>query len=125
MFELFHVEFKPSLHNHSNAYPSMANLTRFKKFQMFLIVATTTWLWFVNRYIEDADKPWYQGVHVLPGWLVIAFGCYSLLSIGKSLWDLVDYPEELVSLKGDVERAKAYWREHVPSILTKPRKAKK
>ena len=49
----------------------------------------------------------------LPGYLIMAFGCYSLFSIGKELSILKDYPEEYESLKSEIELARAFFKNKI------------
>ena len=88
----------------------MGFATRYTKFFVSLIVFSAAWSYHIYNNCDHPDCPCYQTAYAFPGWLIVAFGCYTLLSIGKSLWDLVDYPEELDLLKLDVQRANGYWK---------------
>jgi len=48
----------------------------------------------------------------LPFWVLIAFGSYSLISIGTSLIFFTDCPDAHASLQKDIKEAKEYMKEN-------------
>lgn len=49
-----------------------------------------------------------QVISVLPWWLLVSFGCYSLASIGYNLLIFRECPSALPSLEADLKRARVH-----------------
>ena len=67
-------------------------------------------LWTIGYFYTFDEK--YQDtqftIKALPSYLLICFGCYALLEIGKGLFFLDDYPQEFQLLLEDIKRAKVF-----------------
>ena len=95
----------------------MGGFSKCTKHSLILLVLLVNWAGYLFHFKDQSGYPSYQMVKCQPSYLIIVFGCYTLLSIGKSLWDLEDYPEELTSLYEDVKRAKENIRKLSPNIF--------
>ena len=96
----------------------MGGFSKCTKHGLILIILLANWAAYLFFHAkEQSTEPYYLIIKGIPSYLIIVFGCYTLLSIGKSLWDLEDYPEELTNLQKDVKRAKENLRKLSPNIL--------
>ncbi len=50
---------------------------------------------------------------VLPSFLIMSYGCYSLVSIGKSVSQIEDHPKETESLIEDIKEARKFVSQHL------------
>lgn len=57
----------------------------------------------VQQYLSP---PLLQVLSTLPLWLVVAFGAYSLCSVGWALLTFRDCPAAFVELEGDIKRSR-------------------
>jgi dolichyl-phosphate mannosyltransferase polypeptide 3 len=62
--------------------------------------------WFFANRASSKNPPVNQVVQALPGWLLITFGCYALISIGRGIAILRDSPEDHDELLNDITRCK-------------------
>lgn len=68
------------------------------------------WATIVFGKLLENQQPFDIIVKALPGYLLMAFGCYSLSSIGYDLWILKEFPEDHQSLLEDITKSKEFYK---------------
>ncbi|KAI9104827.1 dolichol-phosphate mannosyltransferase subunit 3 [Phlyctochytrium arcticum] len=82
-------------------------MTRASNLFTIFVLSFTTWLLALRAPIP---KPFSQIVPIIPLWVLVAFGSYSLATIGYSLATFGDCPEAHHSLMAEIQTAKADMR---------------
>jgi len=95
----------------------MSGFTKSEKHFWILVVFIFNWGAYLYHFRDQSEQPNYQIIKCLPSYFIILFGCFALVSIGKSLWELEDYPEELTKLYDDVKRANQGLQRLAPKIF--------
>ncbi|EJT47504.1 hypothetical protein A1Q1_03616 [Trichosporon asahii var. asahii CBS 2479] len=86
--------------------PTMSKGTRFVTFAVPAVIAYFLLLLHVLPTPFLAQETADQILPVIPWWLLVAFGAYSLSSLGLGLLRFHDTPEAYQSLLGEIQQAK-------------------
>lgn len=84
--------------------------SRFSEMTYKLILFASLYIGAIAFFKNSVILSW---LYALPSFLIISYGCYSLVSIGKSVSQIEEHPKETQSLLADIKEAREFAAKHL------------